>query len=167
MLASVQQCHSLLTEVEWILLDPLQLTYHIVRWLPVVPNHCLIRRYYTHLHMGYEQVQLLMYHFNIISSGYHIPADQTYLTAPKQLFSQAAFPVISPPASKILVTSVASTLGTQSTAPVPFVHCTPARAMLSFNVTVMPSNSLLTGLVDLTVAFQAQPPLSVFSPSGL
>lgn len=34
--------------------------------------------------------------------------EMTYLTAPRQLFSQAAFPLIIPPASNNLVTSVAS-----------------------------------------------------------
>lgn len=58
-------------------------------------------------------------------------------------------PNIRPPASRIRVTIVASYSGVQSTVVEPFVHRTPATAVLSFIATVLPSKSLVLGEVAL------------------
>ena len=73
----------------------------------------------------------------------------------KQAFSQAALPVIKPLASRIRVTTVASSLGVQKRAAVPFVQGTVASAMLSFKAIVRPLSSVEMGLVLLTVTFGA------------
>lgn len=88
------------------------------------------------------------------------PVTEVSLTAPKQLFSQAALPEMVPPASRMRVTRTASTRGVQARAPVPLVQGTPARAMLSLRVMVLPASSCDVGRVQTTVALVAQPPES-------
>lgn len=56
-----------------------------------------------------------------------------------------------PPASMTRVATVASTFGVQSTIDVPFVHGTPARAILSFNAIVRPLSKSLVGAAALAV----------------
>jgi hypothetical protein len=62
-----------------------------------------------------------------------------------------AFPTMVAPVSKIRLTTVASKSGVHPERSVPFVHRTPANAILSFTATVWPVNRSLSGLVDLTV----------------
>src|SRR5262249_48961890 len=78
-----------------------------------------------------------------------------WLPPEKQKFSQTAFPTISPPASRILVTTVASSLGTKpSNTAEPFNSGTPARQMLSFSAIFLPDS--LPSAAPLTSQRQAQ-----------
>lgn len=61
-------------------------------------------------------------------------------------FSQTAFPVMVPPASRIRVTIVASVLGIQPVkVDVPIKHGTPATQMLSLIQKVLPAKRLEEG----------------------
>lgn len=74
----------------------------------------------------------------------------------KQAFSQAALPVINPLASRMRVTTVASRVGVQERAEVPFVQGIVASAMLSFSAMVRPLSWVEVGLVLLTVTCRCQ-----------
>src|SRR5687767_5158125 len=64
-----------------------------------------------------------------------------WLPPDRQKYSQCALPTIVPPASRMRVTSVASTAGTEpSRVEAPFIIGTPARQMLSFSTTRLPAS---------------------------
>ena len=75
--------------------------------------------------------------------------------------SQAALPMMTPPASMIRVATVASYIGTQGSpsGSRPLRHRIPANAMLSFKATRLPSSSEEVGAMLLASHFvdQAQP----------
>src|ERR1700731_132216 len=78
-----------------------------------------------------------------------------WLPPEKQKFSHTDFPAISPPASRILVTMVASSFGTKpARTAAPFRRGIPARLMLSFSATVRPAS--LPELAPLMEQRQAQ-----------
>src|SRR5271157_86769 len=73
----------------------------------------------------------------------------------KHKSSHTALPIISPPASSIRVTTVASTSGTNpSNMAEPFIMGIPARQMLSFNAIFLPAS--LPALAPFTEHLQYQ-----------
>src|SRR5262245_56598311 len=93
------------------------------------------------------------------------PAALVWLPPEKQKYSQCALPTMVPPASRIRVTTVASTSGTYpSSVEAPFIMGTPARQMLSFSATVLPESLPLAAPFTVVFTYQA---LYRFSwPSG-
>src|SRR6058998_858060 len=69
------------------------------------------------------------------------PVSEVWLPPEKQRFSQTDLPTISPPASRMRVTTVASTSGTYpSSVDDPFIIGTPARQIVSFTTTCRPAS---------------------------
>lgn len=79
------------------------------------------------------------------------------LTAPRERFSQTAFPVMVPLASRMRVTIVASVCGVQGfIVDVPSRHGMLATQMLSFRQRVLLRSVLVVGDVEARVKRQAQ-----------
>src|SRR5215467_4267076 len=71
-------------------------------------------------------------------------------------YSQWPLPTISPPASRILVTTVASTSGTYpSSVEAPFIIGTPARQMLSLRTIVLPWSAPRSAPLMVVFTYQA------------
>src|SRR5262245_64165618 len=93
------------------------------------------------------------------------PAALVWLPPEKQKYSQCTLPAMVPPASRMRVTTVASTSGTYPRrVEAPFIIGTPARQMLSFKATVLPAS--LPEAAPFTVAFTYQALWRFSSPSG-
>src|SRR4051812_14069075 len=84
------------------------------------------------------------------------PNADVWLAPEKQRSSQAAFPAMVPPASRIRVTTVASNSGTSpSSTADPFIIGTPATQMLSLIATFFPLSSPVPPVLMFVFQYQA------------